>query len=479
MKSAFFIVWLSLLVPAFLQAQTAPDRTLSQAEDELLIAADEIAEGVGIVRGLKALGPIKKGIKDRDELRSVLLSKLAEEVTDEQIAAEGKIYQRLGLVPKDLDYKKMLLDVLTEQIAGFYDQKTKELYVMRGIPMSLQRPAMAHELFHAIQDQHFDIQKLQEPFSTIEHGDYALARSALLEGDATIVMFDFSLFESRGSPKEGISSVVDIPMVAGMLKELSFDQLSALESLTGPTTESTPLTGSALAEAPAVFREMLMFPYFAGMRFVVSARIGRTWQDVDRIYENPPSSTEHILHPERYFAGDEPIFLEFDISGALPDHKKIYDTVMGEFMSRLYFKAHLGSDDDRFAEAAKGWGGDRIVAYENEDSLISVYVSVLDTWADAEEYRDALVDSMKARFPDIKTSEIRGANGEAYCFLNGSERIYVERWGDVVVHIEGTPTNIVDGVELDRTTEKIRRAVYASLKRRPLSEVIAERKSSK
>src|SRR5690606_12199035 len=140
--------------------------------------------------------------KERDQLRSVLLNKLSEEVSDDQISAEGKVYQRLGLVPADLDYKKVLLDVLTEQIAGFYDQTTKELYVMRGIPMTLQRPAMAHELFHAIQDQHFDIQKLQDPFSTIENGDYALARSALLEGDATIVMFDFSLYESGNLPQE-------------------------------------------------------------------------------------------------------------------------------------------------------------------------------------------------------------------------------------------------------------------------------------
>lgn len=454
-----------------------PDKTLTHAEDDLLHAADTIAVQVAKIRGLELKGEIKKGIKERDHLRAVLLQKLSEEVSDDQIAAEGKVYQRLGLVPRDLDYKKMLLDVLTEQIAGFYDQKTKELYVMRGIPMTLQRPAMAHELFHAIQDQHFDIEKLQDPFSTIENGDYALARSALLEGDATIVMFDFSLYESGNLPQDGVTSVVDIPLVAGMLKELSFDQLTALEQLTGTTPGAQSLSGSALADAPAVFRELLMFPYFAGMRFVVSARIGNTWKDIDQIYQNPPSSTEHILHPEKYFAQDEPVYLEFEVASVLKDYRPIYDTVMGEFMARLYFKAHLGVEDSRYLTASAGWGGDRILAFEKDGSVISVHVSTFDSWRDAEEYRDATVAATRARFPDHKVSETRGTNGEAFCILNDQERIYIERWGDLVLHIEGAPTAIVDGVETDRTTENIRNAVYNSLTRQPLSQAIAERRA--
>lgn len=453
----------------------SPDKTLTGAEDDLLLAADEIAVRVANIRGLELKGPIKKGIKERDQLRSVLLQKLSEEVSDDQIAAEGKVYQRLGLVPRDLDYKKMLLDVLTEQIAGFYDQKTKELYVMRGIPMTLQRPAMAHELFHAIQDQHFDIQKLQDPFSTVENGDFALARSALLEGDATIVMFDFSLYESGNLPQDGVVSVVDIPLVAGMLKELSFDQLTALEQLAGATPGGQSLAGSALADAPAVFRELLMFPYFAGMRFVVTARIGRTWVDVDNIYRNPPSSTEQILHPEKYFAQDEPVYLQFDVGSSLPGYRPIYDTVMGEFMARLFFKTHLGVDDARYLSASEGWGGDRLLAFEKDGEVVSVHVSTFDSWRDAEEYRDALLASTQARFPDHQISETRGVHGEALCVLNNTERIYIERWGDLVLHIEGAPTAIVNGVETDRTTEKIRDQVYASLIRKPLSQVIAER----
>jgi hypothetical protein len=481
MKIRELLVVLSLLVPAASVAQTAPDKTLSESENELLKTADEIAVSVGEFRGLKTLAPIKKGIKERSELREVLLQKLNEEVSDDDIAAEGKVYKRLGLVPQDLNYKEMLLDVLTEQIAGFYDQKTKELYVMRGIPMSLQRPAMAHELFHAIQDQHFSIDTLQAPFTALENGDYVLARGALIEGDATIVMIDFALFESNGL--EPGKSIVDNPMVAGMLKTMSFENLSALESLGGAPPaaeegeEAPTYEGSALAKAPAVFREMLMFPYFAGMRFVVAARIGRTWKDVDAIYQNPPSSTEHILHPEKYFAGDEPTFLEFNADAALPEHTKIYNTVMGEFMARLFFKEHLGDADETFVNAAKGWGGDRLIAYEKDGKTITVQVTNFDSWKDAEEYRDALTMAVKKRFPEIKTNQIQGEYGEAYCFLNGDERIYVERWGDLVLHIEGTPTDSASGRELDETTSKIREEVYSTLKRSKLSEEVARLKA--
>ena len=170
--SKWSIVVLFLLYPALGFAETPQSE--AELEKSLLAATDEIAAQVANVRGLAVKSKVKRGIKKRDELRRTLIEKLAEDVSDDDIAGEGKILKRLGLIPADMDYKKVLLDVLTEQIAGFYDQGSKELYIMVGIPLSLQRPAMAHEIFHALQDQHFDILSLQEPFTTTEHGDFML-----------------------------------------------------------------------------------------------------------------------------------------------------------------------------------------------------------------------------------------------------------------------------------------------------------------
>ncbi len=468
------VTCLFLLSASPVNAQNAPDQGFEASERTLLETADAIAEQVATIRGLPLTRPIKKGIKRREELRSVLVTKLAEEVSDDQIEAEGKVYKRLGLIPPDMNYKKVLLDVLTEQIAGFYDQKTKELYVMQGIPMSFQKPAMAHELFHAIQDQHFDILSMQEPFSSSENGDFALARAALLEGDATIVMLDYSLHEAGSLPQGTATSVVDIPIIAGTLRNISFDDLSALEQMMGTSGAPKDMQAgaAALSEAPAVFRELLMFPYFAGMRFVVASRIGRTWKDTDAVYANPPVSTEQILHPEKYFAGDQPQFLSYEVGSALDGYKRIYDTVLGEFQVRLWLKLTL--EEDGYDAAAAGWDGDRLAAFEKDGHVIVTTVLAWDDQNEAKEFQQTLLKATKKRYPDAKSSEHRGKVGESTCLqISAGESVYIERWGDIVIYIEGAGTE-----PGQPSMASIRESIASSLKRESLSAVISERKAA-
>lgn len=445
--------------------------------EELLEAAAEIAKQVADIRGLPLQKEIKKGIKRRDELRELLIARLAEEIEEEAIVAEGKVYKRLGLIPDDLDYKQMMLDLLTEQIAGFYDPKAKELYIMEGLPLTLQRPALAHELFHAIQDQHFDILALQEPFTSLEHGDFALARLALIEGDATVVMLDFSLYDSGALPQRGATSVVDLPPIAGLLKTLSFDDLTSLEALLGgsPVPDSPELGDSVLASAPSFFREMLIFPYFAGMRFIVALRTQRTWEDINQVYRNPPVSTEQILHPEKYMTQDMPDWLDFDDAGVLQGYDPIYDTVMGELQMLLYLRQHVPRHMP--AVAAEGWGGDRLKAWEKDDQVLVVHLSSWDSWKDAQEYYDALSASLRTRHPKARETTQAAHHGQSSCFQDQQQRHYVERWADMVLHIEGAPSNLdPNGRELDSTVFRLRQAVWNTQMRTPFEKILKDRK---
>ena len=130
----------------------------------LLEEAEQIDDKVGQIRGLVPLGPIKKGVKDRDALASMLEARLKEEIKPEELERETAILVRMGLLEPGFDYGAFLLALLTEQIAGFYDHKTRELVIIDAdSDMSTQRVVMAHELFHAIQDQHFTIESLQPP----------------------------------------------------------------------------------------------------------------------------------------------------------------------------------------------------------------------------------------------------------------------------------------------------------------------------
>lgn len=497
-KRCSFILSLLVCLPYHAFAQDAPvepheppaadeeavepqAETPTTSEAELLRAADAITVRVGEIRGLEATGPVKKGVKKRDELRAVLIEKLAEEVSDETIEAEAKFFKRLGVIPQDLDYKKVLLDILTEQIAGFYDQKSKELYIMEGIPLGLQRPAMAHEIFHAIQDQHFDILAMQEPFSTVENSDFALARSALLEGDATVLMFDFSMYEQGQLPQGEATSLVDVPFAANLLTGLSFNDLLSLEQFAGSFGGAGFDVGdSALARAPAIFREMLVFPYFAGMRFIVMARSGRTWAEIDAIYEDPPVSTEQILHPEKYFEGDDPVHVSFDVSKALPGYDRIYDSVLGEFQVLQIVKAH-GVEGVDSAAAAAGWDGDRAMAYEGPDG--QVYAVIMTTWDsidEAEEFFDSTTAIARSRYPEAQPQTADGEYGESLCLILDGERLYIERWGEFVLYVEGTPSALdAEGRETNPATYHVRDLAWRTLKTLPFDQHYEQRVAEK
>ena len=463
---------------------------------KLLEEAGSIADTVSRIRGLAPTDGIEKGVKTREELRKILVEKLAEEQSQKEMRQEAAVYRRLGLIPKALDYRKMILDVLTEQIAGFYDQKTGSLNIMVGIPLDLQRPAMAHEIFHAIQDQQFDLTEMLEPFSARENGDFQLARSALIEGDATVLMIDFSLYEAGTLPKKDVRSIVDIPMMANMLKKLDYEQLGALEKLNKDSdapqgdqiNTPTELFDSALSKAPTIVRRVLIFPYLAGMRFVIALRSGRSWEEFDEVYERPPVSTEQILHPQKYADRDEPVILSYEPAPVLDGYAPIYDTVLGEFQMRLFLEHHLSKEPEAdgarsvdVKAAAGGWDGDRLLAYENDDGdVLTSHVSVWDTSRDAIEYYKGLEEVTGRRYPEARTHVASGKHGSSVCFHveadGNGERVYLERWGDAVVHIEGSPSALdKEGHETNPTTYMLREQIWETLERRPFREVYEER----
>lgn len=473
--------------PANAAKTTAPAKERANPDpsgQRLLEEAASIAQKVGEFRGLALQAEIHRGLRNRDQLRAILIERLAEEVSDEDVENEAKVFKKLGLLPADLNYRQTLLDVLTEQIAGFYDQRAKELYVMEGIPLDLQRPAMAHEIFHAIQDQHFDIQRMVEPLSARENADFALARSAFIEGDASMVMIDFSLYEQGVLPHGPIRSVIDIPMMANVLKQLTRQDIGALQQLlpddASAETRVDPnaIAQTALGEAPRMLQKMLTFPYFAGMEFIIEARKGHDWKRVDAIYDNAPVSSEQILHPERYFAGDEPILLDFDTAPILSGESLIYDTTLGEYQMRLYLEEHLlfdavGGKNSAATErvidrAMLGWGGDRLRAFEPvPGKTMLTHLSVWDSQLDAAEYFDALVQTTRLRFAQAEVRQMQGRYGRALCILTpAGERIYVEQWGDLVLHMEGLPSQLDPSArETDPSASMLREQIMHTVKR--------------
>ncbi len=455
---ALSIAWLAGAPRAW--AQGAPEAAGADEVAALLAEADQIAAQVGQMRGLAPLGPIKKSVQGREALRAMLEARFKAEIKPEEVARETAVLVQMGMLEPGFDYVAFLLDLYSEQIAGFYDDKTRELVVIAGMDLKEQRIVMAHELFHAIQDQHFTIDSLRPPERGLVGGsgneDRALARTALIEGDATAVMLDFTTADMGMLPKGSGASTMDNPMIGGLLEQLMGGGLDPAMVGQSPV----------LSSAPGWIQETLIFPYIRGLIFVAEMRHQRSWGRLDGVYLDPPESTEHILHPERYLSGDAPVLVALDpaaLAGALGGgFAPIYENAQGELRLRLWLSHHLSAKALSKAapgltveRAAQGWGGDRLYGFAAGGEVALVGATVWDTELDAREFEAAMAAMVAARLPGAVLRKESGQWGSNHCFeAPGGDRVYVERWGSWVLFIDG----LAPGASL----QAVRDAAWAS-----------------
>ena len=405
---------------------------------ELLESADDLLITIEQVRGYGPLGPIKKGIKTKDELEVLLRQKINEKQPIEKIEGESRLLVKWGLWLPDVSYLDFMIDLLTEQIAGFYDDDTQELYIMVGLERSLQEPVIVHEIFHAIQDQHFGIKLLQEgPDKEIEeNADILMARAALIEGDAMAVMLDYS-------------------MGGGSFSEIPF-----FESLMRSTLQATVAgEGSQLFDkAPGFIKETMLFPYLQGILFLFYVKQKGGWEAVNALYHNPPSSTEQLLHPTRYDAGDWPVIIQFEIPPSWNVVQTVFNETIGEFSLYLLFKEHLKEkvDDGDFWKWTMGWGGDRTKGFIWPDDLMSiVMLSSWDTVEDATQARDGFFALVEHRFAGAEKEEHSHFLGNTTLYKAEQEWILIDLRGDGLLYMEGIPISARTGEQLFKDIEYI------------------------
>lgn len=413
----------------------SPRATASDDADELMQRADSIARSVAKLRGLKRKQPIQRGVMNKDEIRQRLVERVDQEYTPEELSAEEMALKRLALLPRDANYKQLVIDIFTEQIAGFYDPKDKKLYIAQDQTgeSSFNDLLMAHEIDHALQDQHFALHNFMKPNK--RDSDATVARQALVEGDGTALMFEF-MMKRMG---------MDMPWADTRTTDAMIAKMSA--SMNGaPGTNHIPL----------VLREGMIFPYMAGLGFVSYFRRYHSWQRINRMYRKPPLSTEHILHPRKYEKYERPDTITINPIPTLADHQVVYDNVNGEFGLSLILREHAGgpagsrgkktyAPKDKAERATAGWGGDRIAVYtppEHDGGVagtIAVMYTVWDTEADAIEFFEMLADSMpslanggtEVALTD-KRAEYRSPEGESFLAV---------RTGDAVVTVLGAPAD--------------------------------------
>ena len=277
-------------------------------------------------------------VLSRAQIKATISGKLSEVFSEQEFEHMTMAFSVLGLLPDRYPLRAKYIDLLGEQVAAFYDQHTHKLYMYEDASLAnaQNRVILAHELMHALQDQHFGLKRL--PLEIKSNDDLASAASALVEGEATLVMSEF------------------------MLKNLSLKAIkdSAVASITQNMNE--------LAEAPRYLREMLVFPYLRGQEFC-GALFGNGYSAISAAYDRPPTSSAQILHPEKYMRTprEEPIpvaWPDVTLRGQAP----IADNVLGEMGTRLQVSEF--TDQQTGEEAAAGWRGDRYLCFADGAGLV-------------------------------------------------------------------------------------------------------------
>ena len=266
-----------------LPAAEAPADALAK----LLARTDAVAREVARVRGLPLRRPIPNDVVDREELRRRLIVMAAEDKTKAETSAEGLALARWGMIPLATDYEALLIELLTEQIAGYYDPDTRKLTISKSAGDDAQwaELVLAHEIDHGLQDQAFDLKKFEDVPDSED--DARAARRALVEGDGVALMLEVML------ARRGVAVPWSNPQVTDAVEK----------AMVTPGNDG-------LDQAPLAIREAMIFPYRAGFTFVAALRRRQPWSAVDAAFARPPRSTEQILHPERYLADDRPISIE-------------------------------------------------------------------------------------------------------------------------------------------------------------------------
>lgn len=292
--------------------------------DELARLVDSLRAPVERAAGLTFRTPPRSALRTRDQVRAYLIAKLDEELPPARMAGLETAYRLFGLLPDTVALRRLLLDLYSEQVAGYYDPDSATLFGVAGADHDQLRLVLAHEMVHALQGQYLPLDSI---LKATANNDRLTAAQAILEGQATLASIDVL------APGQQVASTPEF-------WDMYRDQVRAQQS-------RMPV----FAKAPLVVREALIFPYLDGAEFMhwwaTSAE-----KDTMPYGRRMPVSTEQILHPERYAKGDAPIELAFPA-----DSGTIYEDVLGENEIRVLLAVLAGSDEVQTVVPI-GWGGD-------------------------------------------------------------------------------------------------------------------------
>jgi hypothetical protein len=353
--------------------------------EDMAVELNSIQEEVIGIRHLLPNETIHRNTLNSKEFNNRVENEWLADITDEELRSNTLMYALLDVLEPDFDLYGFTVDLYSEQVAGFYDDESKEMVVIQGgLFGGPERMTYAHEFTHLLQDQNYDLKNglglSDESFK--EDGDAYGAVQALVEGDA-------------------------------VMTEYLWYQMYATDADTADVQQfSTELYTPVYDNSPWFIQNELLFPYQFGLEFVHSIYVEKGWDGVEAVYDSPPVSTEQIMHPERY-PDDVPVKVSLaPLQDALSgDWQMLSESTFGEaywYLTLMQQQDAAAPDVPTIWEAVKGWGGDRYQLYADEagDQVIFVLQTVWDTEEDAKEFMDAYKTYAKLRWENFdKTAD--------------------------------------------------------------------------
>ncbi len=403
------------------------------------------------IRQLKFKHEVKRDVTNREDLKAVLLKEIDEEMTPEEFRTSELGMKVLGFIPRDINWKEVMVRVYSEEIAAFYDPKTKTMHLIKeptvvenkkqgffeallggkkkGFDKDENKTVIAHELTHALADQNYNLDKMQKLVEADD--DQSMALSSLIEGEATLAMIGAQMDDWDGS-KIGAFPAADL--------DRTFSLMMPFMSMAG---------GASLREAPVILSESLIFPYLRGMVFCAKLTNKGGWKSLNEAYENPPQSTEQILHPRKYRIEPDPP-TQVDLGRLEPGEgwAEVGRNVIGEMQLGVLLRRYGGKP------VAAGWDGDCYAVFDGKDGKLAV--AWLTTWDTEDDARDFA--RQYARFQTTKMGEgVESPDAFPDAIRRPHEGILyaVERRGKDVVVVEGFATE---------TTERLLEAAFKATK---------------
>lgn len=399
----------ALWLPLFAASATLLANDDLWTPERLEAASREISGQIEALRNQPFKHGVSVALQDKEGLVAYMKKRQDEFEPEAKRVATEELAKLFGLMPADLDLQALLQNVIEEQVGGFYDPAEDKFFLMEAFGGDIGKVIMAHELTHALDDQYYDLDGTLE--GLLDSTDAVEAYRAVIEGSAMYAM------------------------QAWMFKH-------AAELDTKALMESQDLTTGGLEDAPAFVWKPLLGAYMQGLAFM--AKGDKSDDDfIRRAFEDPPSSTEQVLHPEKYWdpaKRDEPVEVRFALESLPGDWEVLHQDTIGE----LYLGLMTAPAKDRGGldvsnpmamlaikytnDAAAGWDGDRVVLLGKGDARVARMVSVWDSEADAEEFETAL--------------------NAAFATLDDDARRYVKRAGDVVDVVVSSKLEELPNVEL-------------------------------